>query len=138
MNIPALNSPAAPAQSLALSNIEHARASRLTGAALRTASEAEQRAAVGAQFEAIFVRQLLGKTMSKMMGSEESTAGSVYGDLITDTLAKSLTAGSGLGIGRMIEQQLTPRGVRALSAEASAQAGATTNTSSATSTQAHS
>lgn len=128
MNITALNSPAAPAQSIALSNIEHARASRLTGGALRTASEAEQRAAVGAQFEAIFVRQLLGKTMSKMMGSDESTAGSVYGDLITDTLAKSLTAGSGLGLGRMIEQQLAPRGVHA----------ATTDTSSATSTQAHS
>ncbi len=128
MNVAALSSPAAPAQSIALSKIEHARAARLTGGALRTASEAEQRAAVGAQFEAIFVRQLLGKTMSKMMGSDDSTAGSVYGDLITDTLAKSLTAGSGLGIGRMIEQQLTPRGVHA----------AATNLPAPTSTKAHS
>ena len=128
MNVTALNSPAAPARAIALSKVEHARATKLTGGALRMASEAEQRAAVGAQFEAIFVRQLLGQTMSKMMGSEESTAGSVYGDLMTDTLAKSLSSGTGLGIGKMIEQQLTPRGVRAL----------TTTPSSATSTQAHS
>lgn len=100
MDVSALASvtPAAPAA-----------ATRLTGAALRRASPAEQRAAVGAQFEAILVRQLLGQTMSKMMDSGQSTAGSVYGDMLTDTLANQLTAGPGLGLGRMIEQQLTPR-----------------------------
>jgi Rod binding domain-containing protein len=128
MDIAALNAPAA-AQSATLSKIEHARATKLTGGALRTASEAEQRAAVGAQFEAIFVRQLLGKTMTSMMGSGNSTAGGIYGDLITDTLAKSLTAGPGLGIGHLIEQQLTPRGVHA---------AATDSSSATTSTQAHS
>src|SRR4051812_35390993 len=128
MNIAALNSPAAPAQSIALSKFEHARATALTGGGLRTASAAEQRAAVGAQFEAIFVRQLLGKTMSSMMGgSGDSTASGVYGDLMTDTLAKSLTSGQGLGIGRMIEQQLTPRGL----------AAATTGGPAAGATQAH-
>jgi Rod binding domain-containing protein len=136
MNVTALNSPAAPAQTIALSKIEHARAAGLTGGALRTASPAEQRAAVGAQFEAIFVRQLLGQTMAKLMGSADSTAGSVYGDLMTDTFAKSLTAGTGLGIGRMIEQQLTPRGVHALPAAHPAPA-ATTATTAAASTPAH-
>ncbi len=137
MDLAAISSPTAPAQQIALSKIEHSRASKLTGAALRTASEAEQRAAVGAQFEAIFVRQLLGKTMASMVSSGDSTAGGVYGDLVTDTLAKSLSAGSGLGIGRLIEQQLAPRGVRALSAETPAPPGAATTLSSATSTQAH-
>jgi Rod binding domain-containing protein len=120
MNIAALSSPSSPAaSSTRLSNLEHAHASQLKGAALRSASPAEQRTAVAAQFEAILVRQLLGKTMSKMMGSGDSTAGSVYGDMITDTLAQSLTAGQGLGIGRMIEQQLTPRGVHAAATDPS-------------------
>ena len=115
MNISALTSPtSATAQSALLTEAEHARAAQLKGAALRTASGAEQRAAVGAQFEAILVRQLLGKTMSSMMGAGDNAAGSVYGDLITDTLAQNLTAGKGLGLGRMIEQQMKPRGLAAI------------------------
>ena len=93
----------------ALTPAAHARAAHLSGAALRAAAPAEQRAAVGAQFEAILVRQLLGKTMTKMLDSGDSAAGDVYGDLLTDTLATQLTAGPGLGLGRLIEQQLTPR-----------------------------
>lgn len=94
----------------ALTSRDRARAAHLRGAALRNASPAEQRAAVAAQFEAILVRQLLGKTVTSMLGSKESAASSVYGDLVTDTFAQQLTAGSGLGLARMIEQQLTPRG----------------------------
>lgn len=91
-----------------LTPAERAHAAHLRGAALRHASPAEQRAAVASQFEAIFVRQLLGKTMTSMLGAE-GAATSVYGDLLTDTFAQQLTAGSGLGLARMIEQQLTPR-----------------------------
>ena len=89
----------------------HAHAAQLSGAALRAAAPAEQRTAVAAQFEAILVRQLLGKTMTKMLGSGEGAAASVYGDMLTDTLATQLSSGTGLGLGRMIEQQLTPRGI---------------------------
>ena len=89
----------------------HARATQLHGAALRAADPAEQRAAVGAQFEAILVRQLLGSTLTKIVGSGEGAAASVYGDMLTETMATQLTAGPGLGLGRMIEKQLTPRGV---------------------------
>lgn len=72
---------------------------------------AADRKKVAQQFEAILVRQLLGKTMSSMLSSgDHSTAGTVYGDMITDSLAQQLTAGPGLGLGRMIEKQLTPRG----------------------------
>lgn len=95
----------------ALSPVDHARATQLRGAALRQADPAEQRAAVGAQFEAILVRQLLSKTMTKMLSSDEGTAASVYGDMLTDTVATQLTSGPGLGLGRVIERQLTPRGV---------------------------
>ena len=42
-----------------------------------------------------------------MLGGDD-VAGSVYGDMMTDSLAQNLTAGQGLGLGRMIEQQLTP------------------------------
>jgi len=70
---------------------------------------AADRKKVSQQFEAILVRQLLGKTMTKMLGSGDSTANSVYGDMLTDTLATQLTAGQGLGLGRMLEKQLTPR-----------------------------
>ncbi|HVS53678.1 MAG TPA: hypothetical protein VHD62_15085 [Opitutaceae bacterium] len=94
-----------------LDPIAHARAAHLSGAALRNASPAEQRAAVAAQFEAILVRQMLGKTMNSMLGGEESgAAGSIYGDLLSDTISQQLTAGQGLGLGRFLEVQLTPKG----------------------------
>jgi Rod binding domain-containing protein len=83
-------------------------------AALRNATPAAQRAAVAAQFEAILVRQMLGPTMQSMLGGEESgAAGSVYGDMLADTLAQQLTSGRGLGLSRFIEQQLTPRSAAA-------------------------
>ena len=83
-------------------------------AALRQATPAAQRSAVATQFEAVLVRQLLGKTMSSMLGGEASgVAGSVYGDMLTDTFSQHLSAGRGLGLGRYIEQQLTPRGAPA-------------------------
>src|SRR5256885_11458910 len=102
MNVAALSS--SP-----LSPVAHARAAHLTGPALHAAAPDEPRAAVAGQFEAILVRQLLGKTMTKMLGSEEGAAANVYGDLLTETIANQLTAGQGLGLGRMIEQQLAPR-----------------------------
>ncbi|MDP3068768.1 MAG: hypothetical protein Q8N18_00690 [Opitutaceae bacterium] len=81
------------------------------GAAMRNADPATQRAAVAQQFEAVLVRQLLGKTMSSMLGGEKGgVSGSVYGDMLTDILSQKLTAGPGLGLGQMIQRQLTPRG----------------------------
>ena len=84
---------------------------QFNAAAIRNATPAAQRAAVAAQFEAVLVRQLLGNTMNSMLGGEKgSVAGSVYGDLLSDTLSQQLSAGRGLGLGRFIEQQLTPGG----------------------------
>ncbi len=78
--------------------------------AMRHASGAEQRAAVGAQFEAILVRQLLGPTVTSMLGSEGGAATGIYGDLLATTIAGQLSAGPGLGLGRMLESQLAARG----------------------------
>ncbi len=82
----------------------------LTAAALRTAAPEVQRQQVAAQFEAILVRQLLSKSVTSMLGGANDVGGNVYGDMLTDSLAQQLTAGPGLGLGRMITQQLTPRG----------------------------
>src|SRR5690606_21170088 len=86
------------------------RAKPLTGAALRNASPELQRKEVAAQFEAILVRQLLKPTMSSMFSVESGAAGGIYGDMLTDTFATQLTRGEGLGLGRLLEQQLSPRG----------------------------
>ncbi|MGH7944683.1 MAG: hypothetical protein ACREF9_06720, partial [Opitutaceae bacterium] len=52
-----------------------------------------------------------GKTMTSMLGGSDSgVAGSIYGDMLADTVAQQLTAGPGLGFGRFLEKQLTPRG----------------------------
>lgn len=87
---------------------ERAHAAHLRGAALRDAPAAQQGAAVASQFEAVLVRQLLGKTLTAMLGSADSAANNVYGDLLTDSFSQQLAAGPGLGLGRMLEKQLTP------------------------------
>jgi Rod binding domain-containing protein len=93
-----------------LTEAARAKAAKLTGSALRNAAPAEQRAAAAAQFEAILVRQLLGKTMTSMLGgSSGGVAGSIYGDMLSDTISQQLTSGKGLGLGRFLEQQLAPR-----------------------------
>ncbi|MES2695885.1 MAG: hypothetical protein V4773_20595 [Verrucomicrobiota bacterium] len=87
-------------------------AAPFNAAALRNAEPAEQRKAVAAQFEAVLVRQLLGKTMTSMLGGEGGgVSGSVFGDMLADTMSQQLTAGQGLGFGRMLERQLAPRSV---------------------------
>ena len=72
------------------------------------AAEAAERKKVAGQFEAILVRQFLSQSVGSMLGGS-SVSGSVYGDMLTDALAQNLTAGPGLGLGRVIEQQLAPR-----------------------------
>mgnify|MGYP001601178663 CR=1 FL=1 len=89
------------------------RPTSLSGAALRNAPPEQQRAEVAAQFEAILVRQLLAPTMTSMLGDDKGPASSVYGDLMTDTFSQQLTRGGGLGLGRLLQQQLTPRAPRA-------------------------
>ena len=84
----------------------------LSGKALRNASPADQSKEVAAQFEAILVRQLLGPTMTSMLGKDGGAASNVYGDMLTDTFSQQLTRGGGLGLGGLLAQQLAPRAPR--------------------------
>lgn len=90
-----------------LTPAERAEASHLSGAALRSAPAAVQRAAVAEQFEAIILRELLGKTMTSMLGSGGGVSGSIFGGMLTDAFAQQLSAGGGLGLSGLIEKQLT-------------------------------
>jgi len=111
MNIAALNA-SLPDQAGKLDAMMHARrsATPLSPAALRQAPPDVQRKEVAAQFEAILVRQLLGPTMTSMLGHEGGAASNVYSDMITDTFAQQLTrGGGGIGLSQLLEQQLTPR-----------------------------
>jgi|GEM_PF-772854 flagellar protein FlgJ len=67
-----------------------------------------------AQFEAIIMRQLIGPSIEPIMsgglGGGKSPGGSagagVYGQMMTEVLADKLAQGGGLGLGKMLEQQL--------------------------------
>ncbi|MBI2814296.1 MAG: rod-binding protein [Opitutae bacterium] len=71
---------------------------------------AEQRQAVGEQFEAILIRQFLAQSLGSLMGDGKEGGGGVYGYMLTDTLADKLTQGGGLGLAPVITRQLSPRG----------------------------
>ncbi|MEN9404464.1 MAG: hypothetical protein RL091_3167 [Verrucomicrobiota bacterium] len=98
--------------------ISHATASAATLAAggkpqaLRNLPQSEQIKAAAGQFEAIIVRQLLQDSVGKIAG--EGAAGNMYGFMLTDVLANQLTAGGGLGLGSMLEKQLTPHAAKAV------------------------
>ncbi len=72
--------------------------------------QAEQVKAVSGQFEAILLRQFLQESVGSIMGGKEGGASAgVYGYLLTDVLASKLAEGGGLGLGRVLEHQLSPR-----------------------------
>ncbi len=73
-------------------------------------SPAGQAKAVAGQFEAIMLRQFLQECVGSMMGGGQEAGGRVYGYLLTDVFAQQLSAGGGLGLSNVIQQQLTPRG----------------------------
>jgi flagellar protein FlgJ len=69
----------------------------------------QQVKAAAGQFEAIMLRQFLQESVSGLMGGESAGAsGSVYGYLLTDTLASKLSEGGGLGLSKILQQQLSP------------------------------
>ena len=73
------------------------------------------------QFEAIILRQLLAPSVEPMMagslGGAKGSGGSVYGYMLTDTLANSLAQGGGLGLARILERQLAPKTAAAPAAD---------------------
>jgi len=96
------------------------------------APSSRQVRAAARQFEAIILRQLLAPAIDPLMShglggdskGNGSGGGGVYGYLVTDVLANSLSQGGGLGLARMLEKQLTPKGaVSAAQAAATYRAG---------------
>ena len=88
--------------------------------------------AAAQQFEAIILRQLLTPAIDPLMshglgGDSKQNGGGgggIYGYLVTDVLATSLSKGGGLGLSRILEKQLTPKGtVSAAQAAATYHAG---------------
>jgi len=82
-------------------------------------TQAQKQVSVAAkQFEAIILRQLLSPAIDPMMsggaleGKKKMSGGGggVYGYLVTDVLANSLSQGGGLGLSKILEKQLTPKG----------------------------
>jgi Rod binding domain-containing protein len=84
-----------------------------------------QRQAVAGQFEAILLRQFLSDSVGKMMGGDDgsdsgngsdggdsNTQSSVYSYFLTDTLSQKLAAGGGMGLAKIIAQQLAPSGTK--------------------------
>jgi flagellar protein FlgJ len=72
--------------------------------------QGEQVKAAAGQFEAILLRQFIQESVGKIMGGTEGgPSGNVYGYMLTDILATKLAEGGGMGLGRVLEQQLSPR-----------------------------
>jgi len=67
------------------------------GSASKKAEDAKK---VGQDFEAILVRQMLAQTNIGGKGG--------YADMATEALSSAVTKGGGLGLGKVIEQQLAP------------------------------
>lgn len=85
-----------------------------TGMEVRAARTPEaQRKAVASQFEAILIRQFLSQSVGSIMGGDSTAQGSVYGYFLTDTLAQQMAKGGGMGLAKVLAQQLGPTGATA-------------------------
>jgi peptidoglycan hydrolase FlgJ len=73
---------------------------------LRGLSPTEQRHLVAQQFEAILLRQLLAPALQNLPGAGNG----IYNYMLTDAVANKLSAGSGMGLSKILERQFTPAG----------------------------
>ncbi len=69
-----------------------------------TADDPEKAAGVARQFEAILLRQILSESMKPLL--ENGASGQVYGYLLTDSLADSISQGGGMGLASILQSQL--------------------------------
>jgi len=96
-----------------ISSATHAAAALAAGgnqSALRNLPQRDQIKAAAGQFEAMMLRQLLQDSVGKLAGGDKS-GGGMYGFMMTDVLANQLSAGGGLGLSKVFEQQLSPKGM---------------------------
>ncbi len=60
------------------------------------------------EFEEIFLRMILKESnVARALGSEEDSGAKLYGDLMVETLAKSVAQGGGLGLGDMLYREFS-------------------------------
>jgi peptidoglycan hydrolase FlgJ len=117
MNVSSINS-AAEARRLFATELNSTATDATASDATKQTQQVKKQASVAArQFEAIILRQLLSPAIEPLMsggltGGQAAAGGGggVYGYLVTDVLANSLSQGGGLGLSKMLEKQLTPKG----------------------------
>lgn len=61
------------------------------------------------QFEEIFVRMVLKEAHIDRSLSGDSDRSGLYGDMVVESLAKSVASGGGLGMADMLYHQLSPK-----------------------------
>lgn len=115
MNISAISSTSSASNVAALQSLRSDLAATGVNSS-KPANSSKDPAAIkkaASQFEAIILRQLLAPSIEPVMsgglGGEQNAGSSIYGYMLTDSLANSLSQAGGLGLGRMLEKQLTPR-----------------------------
>jgi len=120
MNVSAINSSSSAASFTAMQALRADQATSGVNASKSAANSSRDPAGIkkaASQFEAIILRQLLAPSIEPMMsgglGGAQGSGGGVYSYMLTDTLANSLAQGGGLGLGRMLEKQLTPHATAA-------------------------
>ena len=121
MNVSAINSSASTAANIATMQALRADQASAGVNTPKSPDSGRDPAAIkkaASQFEAIILRQLLAPSIEPMMsgglgGAQGSAGGGMYGYMLTDTLATSLSQGGGLGLARMLEKQLTPHSAMA-------------------------
>lgn len=73
-------------------------------------SEKEKVGELARQFETLLVRQILAeanKPVFKSTFDDNSTAGSIYRDMITGQMADGISKSGGLGLSRTLSEQLS-------------------------------
>ena len=118
MNVTSVTSAASAATQLARDGSAGFSAPASTNGKTKSTNAATDPAAIkkaASQFEAIILRQLLAPAIDPIMsgglGGKDAAGGGggVYGFMLTDTLATSLSKGGGLGLASMLEKQFMPR-----------------------------
>lgn len=99
MNISALSSHNIRATDLPLEKLENN----------SSVSEADKITAVGQQFEAVMLRQILTDATKNLFASSEnsgSSTNSIYQDMVTNNLADSMSRSGGMGLAKVLAKQL--------------------------------
>ncbi len=66
-----------------------------------------------AQFEAIFLRQILKQAHLDRVAGQSDEGANLYGDLVIESLADAVAKGGGLGLAETLYRQLAPENAQA-------------------------